>query len=342
MEISNCEFMPTELNERFLQLYIDTSTNPMPSVLYGYPESMKDYFTMLYNANNQECPKLEDCVELNPIKVNNINEKKVMVAFSGGKDSTATVLYLLDKGYEVVLYNVIGLNKSYPKELDAVEYFANKYNLEIIYDRISKTGKTEFFENPMKNHLILSGMISYGVSRGIINYSLGSFTSDILSDMNILYNFSDTYEFYREYEKWIKNYFPEFNLMLWWGSETDSITYLCRKHSDDLPYTQSCMMPLRYRYKLKRDNEEKYGIELMPERCGSCLKCCLEYILFAIHNVVKPNKDYIKKCLQILRKHWKEEQPQMEYEENHYTDAEILEEYIHTSKIKESIERYGK
>lgn len=342
MNIVYSELKFTELSEMFTRLYIETSDNPLPNILKGYPESLKDYFKMLYTANNQEEPILEDCKEIQPIELSlEKKDKTVMVAYSGGKDSTATVLYLLDEGYDVVLYTITGLNQSYPNEILAVREFADKYNLELIEDRITKTGKTQFFENPIKNHFVLSGMISSGVSRGIVNYSLGSFTEDILSDMNILYNFSDTYEFYREFEKWVKIYFKEFNLMLWWHSETESITYLCKKHPDVLSITQSCMMPLRYRYNLKRQNEEKYNISLMSERCGSCLKCCLEYLILAVHGINECDKLYIKKCMQVLRKHLKEEQPQLRYDESHYTDAEILEEYIHTSKIKEFVERYG-
>lgn len=341
MELVNNDMIRTDLTELFARLYIETSDNPMPSILSGYPENMKDYFKMLYTANNQEEPKLIECEELSHIGVEDVEEKTVMVAFSGGKDSMATVLYLLDNGYKVVLYNIVGLNQSYPKEYDAVLRFAEKYNLELVQDRISKTGKTQFFENPIKNHFVLSGMIAQGVRRGIINYSLGSFTSDILTDMNILYNFSDTYEFYREFEKWVKNYFPQFNLMLWWESETESITYLCKKHSEDIELAQSCMMPMRYRYKLKQQNEDKYGIKLMEERCGSCLKCCLEYVILALHKKNECNPQYLKKCIEIFRKHLKEEQPQLPYDESHYTDAEILEEYVHISKWKNIIERYG-
>ena len=63
---------------------------------------------------------------------------------------------------------------------------------------------------------------------------------------------------------------------------------------------QGCVLPYRFRNKTKEINEQKYNVKLLPNRCGSCWKCCVEYIFLADKGVVEYNAQFYKHCLDIL------------------------------------------
>jgi len=48
-----------------------------------------------------------------------------------------------------------------------------------------------------------------------------------------------------------------------------------------LNLVQSCLSPYRFLNNLHQINENKYNIKLFNHRCGSCWKCCVEYIFLA-------------------------------------------------------------
>ena len=72
---------------------------------------------------------------------------------------------------------------------------------------------------------------------------------------------------------------------------------------------QSCITPYRYRQHLKEHNEEKYNIKLFNNRCGSCWKCCMEYIVWCDLELVDYNKEFYQHCLEILSSKISEERP---------------------------------
>lgn len=325
-----------------MMLYQEFSQNPLPDKLYRIPHGLEDYLNMLYTKNGQEMPEIQyvdDIPEVKELEENN----KVLLAFSGGKDSIASALKLKEDGYEVILYHISGINKSYPNELENAKRFAEKYGFEIIIDYMRFSGKTEYFENPVKNHLILAQMLDKGMKMGVSKYSVGSFLDDVVAELNIMYMLSDGYDFFRLLEKFIQEHIlKNYQLMIWWKNEGESITYLCMKHPQVIQESLSCMMPLRYRYKLKKQNEEKFGMQLLDERCGSCVKCCMEYLIMLYYKLVPLNKKFVQHCIEVFRRKIEEEHPELleVKPEKEYTDAEILEEFVHISELEKFRKQY--
>jgi hypothetical protein len=86
----------------------------------GYPDILQNYIETVYTIPNHR-----QFIYTNPTTVEtgrklsqNPDDKRVLVAFSGGKDSTAAVIKLLDKGYTPILFHVRKINRSYYNEVN--------------------------------------------------------------------------------------------------------------------------------------------------------------------------------------------------------------------------------
>ena len=74
------------------------------------------------------------------------------------------------------------------------------------------------------------------------------------------------------------------------------------KHSPNLlSKLSSCLLPSYRKPNVVRANM-KFGNVLLPNRCGSCYKCALEYYLAYKSNVlsVEYSQEYLSKCKRIL------------------------------------------
>jgi predicted PP-loop superfamily ATPase len=107
----------------------------------------------------------------------------VVVAFSGGKDSVATVLKLKSQGKTPHLFHVVGINKSYPDEIKHAKELAAKLGLELHIERVSQIGNTSFKESPIKNQVIASMALDYAIANGIGgSVAFGDFTTDNINN----------------------------------------------------------------------------------------------------------------------------------------------------------------
>lgn len=64
-------------------------------------------------------------------------------------------------------------------------------------------------------------------------------------------------------------------------NDTASLAEVWASCPDALPVLSSCMAGARFKGSLARGNREKFGVDLMPGRCGSCYKCAMEQIVLA-------------------------------------------------------------
>ena len=64
----------------------------------------------------------------------------------------------------------------------------------------------------------------------------------------------------------------------------------------------------RYRDYLKEKNEAKYNVKILPHRCGSCWKCCLEYCILVNEGILIKNEAFYKHCLKVLQRTLNEEE----------------------------------
>lgn len=250
-----------------------------------------------YTLKRKQYPKL---------KLPEYNKKNLILCFSGGKDSVAAAVHY-KKNYNVYLYHMDGINKAYAKEYVNAENLASKLSLPLFVDKVSLSGNHRFTEHFMKNMLIANGAIHYGIQNGIgTKIAFGNYYTSVLADNVFDVCAGDCIDMWRTYEYAIKRIIPKFHIYVPLRNIATSYRLLL-KNPELLPEIISCLGPYRYRQYWKTQVEEKYSVQLMPNRCGRCWKCCAEYIYFTDHNVLEYNEEYYKYCLeQLLKTQFKE------------------------------------
>lgn len=236
----------------------------------------------------------------------NKNNKKAILCFSGGKDSVCAALKLM-KDYDLTLYYLDGITKSYKDEIERAKECAKELGLELIVQSVSLKGKTNFLESPVKNMVIYASALNYGLPLGITNYFFGNAKEDTTENSNFDRDYSDSLELFDTYTKSISN---EINVEIYnipvINNYIDSIKFLAN-YKNLWNKIQSCLSPYRYRKNLKTHNEKKYNIKLNAYSCGSCWKCCVEYIIWCDMNVIEYNENFYNHCLEFLMKKAKTE-----------------------------------
>lgn len=91
--------------------------------------------------------------------------KKVMIALSGGLDSVYFMHKLKDEGFEVIAAHVAGLNKNSAHfESDAAKRAADAAGVKFIKINF-KSPWQAFPDNPFKNQMILSMLLDIGIKK---------------------------------------------------------------------------------------------------------------------------------------------------------------------------------
>ncbi len=270
----------------------------------------KDYISLiLKNGFNEENNFISYKIAKIKIDIPE-NKNKVLVLFSGGKDSIALALKLKEEGKEVHLFHITGLNISFKDELITAKKVADYLGLDLIIKEINIIGHCDFLENPCKNQLAIVYAIQYGIEHGFTEYAIGDFKNDILATSNIDRNYSDAYDLIQIFVEGIRKIFPNFNLNIIFNNYVETLTYI-GKNKELCSLFQSCITPLRYRGYLSKLNSKKYNINLRDKECGSCWKCCTQYIVFMDKGYIEFNKEFYKHCLEVLNKKFVEEKPHL-------------------------------
>jgi len=225
--------------------------------------------------------------------------KNVGVAFSGGKDSIAAAIKLKESGYDVTLFFLAGVNRSFHLEKEVCYDLANKCGMKLFVAEGSFSGKHFYNESPVKNQLILSLMIDSLVDTSI--FSSGNDMSDKLTDMKIKFNWSDSIEMYDSFGEFVKHHFSEYKFLIMHQDENDAINYLANHHPVILNDSISCILPHRFNKSARERNEKTFGLKLMKNRCGSCEKCCYEYIHLSNIGFVSKHQSFYDHCINFLK-----------------------------------------
>lgn len=241
------------------------------------------------------------------LKLPKYDPKNIIVCFSGGKDSTAAALHYKKLKYNVYLYHVTGLNKTYYDEWKSAEKIAQYLKMPLIIEDVSYSGNHEWVEHPIKNMVCASMALQYGIRNNIgIKIATGNFTTSSIIDDPFDVCSGDTVEMWRAYETIIRSILPKFKVYI---SNTNYQTAFntLSKVPELIPLTISCLSSNRFRGQRRKWNIEKYGHPKIENRCGSCWKCAVEYIWFTDHGVFEYDAEYYKHCLQILQHSAKKE-----------------------------------
>lgn len=235
--------------------------------------------------------------------INNIKRSKnVVVAFSGGKDSTATAIKIRNCGLNVILFYVKGINKAYPDELEHAQEIAKKLGMQLHITNVIQSGMTSFKESPIKNQLIASMALDYAIENNIgCSISFGDFTTDTIGNSQFMESWSDTQEMWQSWLYLVRTYIPNAELIIPFGTYNETLDLLS-ENRDILDSVCGCILPYRFRNMTHANNEKKYNLKLLPNRCGSCWKCCTEYIFLVDKGVLPLNEKFYRHCLDFLVK----------------------------------------
>ena len=306
------------------------------------PECFDDSFSSVFDVLEKYVPWFNRPItkSMRSIPIDYLhNDRDVIVCVSGGKDSVATAIKLKEQGYNVYLYHLHGINKTYYNEYQAVEDVAKVLDLPCFIDECVLKGEHKFVEHPLKNYIIASGAICFALHINVApNIAFGNFTNSPIEELPFNVCGGDSIDMWAAYEKIVQTVIPDFHIMLPLETQADTMNIISN-HLEVLPYCMSCISPYRFRTYWKERTEKNYGIRLMENRCGCCWKCAVEYITFADKDYLEYNEAYYIHCLEVLGR-------TMQKEEDVYAIhmEDLWETYISTpiekSKLGDKI-HYG-
>lgn len=285
-----------------LRLHSELDRDPLPEELKNYPEELFGMIDLVYQYKGQARPKYSG-ISKSVLKEVEENKRSTLVAFSGGKDSVASAIHCKKRfGKDPFLYHVKGINPSYTnKEHEAAIRLARLLQFDMrVVDFHPFTGSV-YAEHPIKDQVILSSMMDYGVPLGVLNYTMGVEIENTVKKSNLKYNFSDSAEMFSAFWSWARSRVSGFNWFWTIKNHSKSLKTIC-EYEDEvgvelLSDTISCLTPVRFQNMRRNQTMAKYGVDLIKNRCGVCWKCCVEYLnLVCLGREQPPNDQTIKHC----------------------------------------------
>lgn len=237
--------------------------------------------------------------------------KTMVVCFSGGKDSTAAVLHYQKLGYRVVLFHVRWGANGTPQgkdDYEASQRVAEHLGLPLFVESVEVKGKRgDWLEHPLKNSVMASLALQFAIENGYgTNIAFGNYYTSSVRDDPFWVCGGDDKEMWRAFEKVVRKVLPGFTMHIPLRNIQSSYLAVLQR-PELLPKIQSCLGSYRYREYLHNYNEKRYGVKLLPHRCGSCWKCATEYIWFTDHDVLDYSEKFYRHCIDILRRTTRQE-----------------------------------
>lgn len=276
-------------------------------------------------------------VDYKKLNLHDYDKRNIILCFSGGKDSIAALLHYKKLGYNVYLYHLRHINFAQTDEYENAIKIAEYMNVPIFIDDIKLSGHNDYTEHPMKNIIIANGALSYGVREGITTkIAFGNYYSSSLAYDRFDFCGGDCMEVWRIYEQIIHTIIPKFKVHVCLKNLGTTLKSVCNDPTL-LDMSVSCLGRANLREYRRNWVKNKFDIDLPKHRCGSCYKCCIEYIYMADHNLQKYDADYYRYCLKQLEKNTKKEEgfiPDITYLWNTYFFYDISKsKYLKSSNF---------
>lgn len=292
----------------FELLYYELSNNDAKERLIGnqFDHSMK-VFEEIFNEYGECHRELQYTDRDYPQITDKRKKKTVIIGFSGGKDSTATAVYYMRKGFDVYLYHVHGLNKFFPQELQSAKEVADALGLPLIIENVTLSGKSLYPDHPLKNIIIANMALQWSLNHGLgTRIAMGNYYTAKLDDVEFITAGDDAKEMWKAYKSVICKYIPNVKV----ETPLENLQATMAMFEGELfllEKAQSCVMTYRFKAKHRERIQKTYGIQLMPNRCGCCWKCAVEYMYYADKGILRYDKDYYLHCIEVLMHTiWKE------------------------------------
>lgn len=250
------------------------------------------------------------------------HKKAIIVCFSGGKDSIATVEHFLKMGYKVYLYHMRHINPPLHDEWIQAQKLAEHWNIPIFIDTVKLSGKHDYVEHPMKNYMIANGALQYGIRERITtNIAFGNYRTSSLEFDNFEFCGGDDIEMWNIYNDIISAVIPGFEMNIVLDNLAETLETVCHD-KDLLDMSVSCLGRASLRQHWHDWVKTRFNISLPTYRCGRCYKCCIEYIYMTDHDLQEYSPEYYKYCFNNLKKNVEREDGRK------YSDEEVWSHYF--------------
>lgn len=293
----NCSRVFTILESIYAQL---SDTDGSCTDIIWVTEAFRDLCEILSsNIFSYTAPPIKE-LPISIVPYENNRENEITVCLSGGKDSAAAAYYYKQRGYTVHLYHAVGVNKAYGDEKKAAQQIADYLKCDLFIETIHIAGLKSFIEHPLKNYVIANAAIHYCMANNYpLRIAFGNFSGSHLDDNAFEVCAGDCVEMWDAYKKIVTSVLPSFQLELPLNTNADTFDLL----SEDWELFKlcvSCMSPYRFRAHWKHRTEQKYGVRIFDNRCGSCWKDCIESIWLMDKCGTDYNEEFYRHCIGIL------------------------------------------
>lgn len=282
------------------KLFTLAGHNPLPATAHPMPANAGPIIRELYQGTPPAGSASGE-----PVRVTVETEPRIaFVGFSGGKDSTAVAIKMIQAGYRVTLFYVKGINPAYPEEQKAAEATATALGCRLAVMRV-KLGRQEWLESPAKNQVILGLMIDAGIkTAGAGTYAMGVMYTEEARDVAFDSGYSDAIEMQRAAKEVYETMAPGIDIQTeLLKNEADSYRTILGHNPALIGTIQSCMTPIRFRGVHHKRNRAKFGAAIQDNRCGSCYKCAQEILILDALGALPVSADARKHAEDLLVKH---------------------------------------
>lgn len=232
-----------------------------------------------------------------------LDPRRAIVLFSGGKDGLAAALKLREGGLRPVLLHVRGINgAAYAHEYEAAKAVAEAVSMPFRSVDVALRGKSAHVENPTKNLALalIGAALAVEWKAGVVALGLAG---DDTTSTNVRCGLSDNITVADKGAAAIMAMVRGLDVRpSVVEDETESLCVVSASARHALPVISSCMTGARFKGKLHKDNVEKFGAALMPGRCGSCYKCAFEQIVLAAIDGRTLEPGWAEHCVEKIRK----------------------------------------
>ena len=286
-------------------LFMTKTFTSTPKIPLGFEKMIRAVYEFHNTKDKQNLEKEITYKITDPIKLTPNNN--VIVGFSGGLDSCYLALKLKNDGYNVTLFHVNNLNTyAQPNEDNFAREYAKEGGFKYVEVEHKRLKSNVYSENPIRNQFVMMLMLDYALENNITKIAMGADWTEPLSECVVGLDATDSIEINKYFWDGVKYYIDGIELIFCEDNikKVDRVQYIKDKNFNLFELVYSCVVPYRYSKSLKENNETKYGIKLLNGRCGSCVKCCREFLYLTHLGYYDKNdknvQNFIEHCWLIL------------------------------------------